>query len=124
MPEKHPVNWFEIPVLDLKRARTFYQELLGIDLMVTSMGPFRMAWFPMVEGAPGAAGSLVQGEGYVPSMTGTLVYLTVDDIDEALARVNELGGRTLMPRTPIGEYGFVGRFEDTEGNCVALHANG
>jgi predicted enzyme related to lactoylglutathione lyase len=35
---------------------------------------------------------------YAPSHAGTLVYLTVDDIDGALARVQAGGGKTLMPK--------------------------
>jgi len=29
----------------------------------------------------------------------------------------------LMPRTPIGEYGFIAYIKDSEGNWVAPHAN-
>ncbi len=35
--------------------------------------------------------------------------------------VNGNGGKTLMPRTSIGDHGFIAHFEDTEGNRVALH---
>jgi predicted enzyme related to lactoylglutathione lyase len=86
------------------------------------MGPLKMAWFPIFQGASGATGALVKAEGYAPSHAGTLVYLTVDDIDGALARVHAGGGKTLMPKMGIGAYGFIAHFEDSEGNRVALHA--
>lgn len=117
----NPVNWFEIPVIDLTRAKKFYETALSFEIAETEMGPNRMGWFPMEMGASGAAGTLIQGEGYTPSHKGTLVYLSVDAIDPTLEAINRLGGHTLVPRTSIGEHGFIAHFEDTEGNRVALH---
>jgi predicted enzyme related to lactoylglutathione lyase len=44
------------------------------------------------------------------------------DIDDALVRIIENGGKVLKSRTAIGPYGFIGHFEDCEGNGVALHS--
>jgi predicted enzyme related to lactoylglutathione lyase len=41
----------------------------------------------------------------------------------ALARVEKAGGKSVMPKTSIGEYGFIGGFVDTEGNRLYLHSN-
>jgi predicted enzyme related to lactoylglutathione lyase len=124
MPAKtNPVNWFEIPANDLERAREFYEAALGFKLEVHDMGVVKMAWFPeMIMDAYGATGSLVKGEGYVPSHDGTLVYFPVEDIEGTLAKVIEAGGKTLLPKMSIGQYGFIGHFEDTEGNKVGLHS--
>jgi predicted enzyme related to lactoylglutathione lyase len=118
----NPINWFEIPANDLNKAKEFYEYILGVELSLNDMGPLKMAWFPMGQGAPGATGSLVQAEGYTPSYAGSLVYFSVADIERTLARVNEKGGKTLNPKMSIGEYGFVAHFEDCEGNRVALHS--
>jgi uncharacterized protein len=107
----NPVNWFEIPVKDIGRARKFYEKVLGLELSPYDMEPFTMAFFPMTQGAQGAAGSLIKGESYEPSHAGTVVYFSVDDIEE-----------TLMPKKSIGQYGFIAHFEDTEGNRLALHS--
>jgi predicted enzyme related to lactoylglutathione lyase len=48
------------------------------------------------------------------------VYFSVDAIDETLLKVNANGGRTLLPKKNIGEYGFIAHFEDTEGTRLAL----
>ena len=53
----NPVNWFEIPVKDIGRARTFYEKVFGLELTPQEMGPYTMTFFPWTEGAPGAAGS-------------------------------------------------------------------
>ncbi len=76
----------------------------------------------MIQDAAGATGSLIRGEGYSPSHSGTMVYFSVADIEAVLRKVNERGGKTLTPLTSIGEYGFVATFEDSEGNRVALHS--
>ncbi len=118
----NPVNWFEIPVKDLDRAKKFYESVFGVKLQMEEMGPMKMAWFPMLQDASGAAGSLVKADGYTPSHEGTVVYLSVEDIEVTLAKIKANHGKTLLPKMGIGEYGFIAQFEDTEGNRVALHS--
>ncbi len=120
--QMNSVVWFEIPVNDMARAQKFYEAVFGVKTTPDEMGPMKMAMLPWAQGAPGAAGALVQGPGLTPSHAGTVVYFSVDEIDAALAKVNKNGGKTLVPRTSIGEHGFFAHFEDTEGNRVALHA--
>ncbi len=117
----NPVRWFEIPVRDMTRATKFYQAVFGVELAPNEMGPFQMAFFPMERGAAGAGGTLVKGDGYTPSHQGTMVYFGVDAIDASLKKIEAAGGKTLVPRKSIGQYGFIGLFEDSEGNRVALH---
>ncbi len=121
--EQNPVNWFEVPATDLQRAKDFYEHVLQTELSLQDMGNLKMAWFPMHENAPGAAGTLVQAESYTPSHAGSMVYFSVDDIESTLKRVKERGGKVISPKQSIGEYGFVAHFEDSEGNRVALHSN-
>lgn len=117
----NPVNWFEIPVTNLSRAKKFYEAILAIEIPETEMGPNKMGWFPMEKNASGSTGTLIQGEAYKPSQDGTLVYINVDAIDPTLESINANGGKTLVPRMSIGEHGFIAHFTDTEGNRVALH---
>ena len=118
----NPVNWFEIPVTDMERAKKFYESVLDVELSMLSMGPMQMFQFPMVDDTYGSAGTLVQAEGYKPSHDGTLVYFSVGDIDGTLGKVIASGGKTILPKMSIAEYGFVAHFEDSEGNKVALHS--
>lgn len=120
--QQNPVTWFEIPVSDIKRAATFYERVLGVSLDRNEMGGSEMAWFPMAQGAPGAAGTLIQGEGYTPSHNGSLVYISVGDIEGTLKKVAASGGKTIVPKMSIGEHGYIAHFEDCEGNRVALHS--
>lgn len=118
----NPVNWFEIPVTDMERAKSFYEVVFETQLSIQDMGPLLMAWFPMEQGATGSTGTLVKHDQYTPSYAGTLVYFTVDSIEDTLARIQANGGKVLNPKMAIGQYGYVAHFEDSEGNRVALHA--
>jgi len=77
--------------------------------------------FPMEMGIPGVGGALVKEETFVPSYAGSLVYFSVIDIVGTLEKVVANKGKVLVPKTPIGEYGFCAYFEDSEGNRIGLH---
>ncbi|MEQ9404861.1 MAG: VOC family protein [Cyclobacteriaceae bacterium] len=116
------VNWFEIPVNDMDRAKGFYENILGVELAINEMGGSLMGWFPGGPEDQGATGTLIKAEGYTPSYDGTVVYLSVGDIEETLGKISDNGGKTIVPKTSIGDYGFIAHFEDCEGNRVALHS--
>jgi uncharacterized protein len=118
---KNPVGYFEIPVHDLDRAISFYGTVFGYEFERATVDGNEMAWFPMHDDAPGISGALAKGESYTPATTGSLVYFSTDDIDDVLSRANANGGKTLYPKTSIGELGWVAEFEDSEGNRIALH---
>jgi predicted enzyme related to lactoylglutathione lyase len=121
-PHFNPVGWFEIPVHDMARAKTFYQHVLGIQLSEQRSESLHMALFPVFEGAMGTTGSLVQGAYYTPGAQGVVIYFTAPDIDACIARATKGGGRVIREKTSIGHYGFIAIVEDTEGNRIGLHA--
>ena len=116
------LNWFEIPVIDFSRAKTFYEKVLDIAIEPMVMGPVTMGMLSSDQNAVG--GAIVHGDGGSPSQNGTLVYLNGgDDLAPMLARVVEAGGTVVVPKTEIGNgFGFFAHFIDTEGNKVGLHS--
>jgi predicted enzyme related to lactoylglutathione lyase len=115
-----PITWFELPVTDLSRAKAFYEKVLATSLKEEVFAGTSMALFPYVPG--GVGGALVKGPPLSPSLDGTVVYLdTRGELDACLARVSAAGGAVLMPRTDIGDPGFIAFIRDTEGNRVGLH---
>ena len=124
MDKKNPVGWFEIPTIDLDRAISFYEGVFGVTLDRNSIGPVQMAWFPMLQDAPQATGTLIKHESYTPSKDGVLIYFTAPDgdIPGTLKRVKKEGGTVLQEKNSIGDHGFVAQFVDTEGNRIALHS--
>lgn len=125
MANQNSVAWFEVPVMDMERAIEFYQNVFKVELERHQMGEMDMAWFPWVEGAMGAGGSLVKHEMYKPSMDGVLVYFfsPAGDLDVELSRVEGAGGKVLMQKMLISEdFGYMGVCTDSEGNHIAIHS--
>lgn len=122
--ERNVVGWFEIPVEDMDRAKKFYETVLDLKLEIHDMEDMLMAWFPMLENKDGSPGALVKHEMYEPASKGVVVYFTAHsgDLQNELGRVEEAGGKILVPKKDIGEYGFVAMLKDTEGNTIALHS--
>ena len=120
---KNFVNWFEIPAHDLPRAVAFYNHIYDVEMQTTEMNGYAMALFPADKGIGGA---VVQGQGCVPSDTGTLVYLNGGkDLLDVLGRVEDAGGRVVLGKTQISDdVGYFAIFIDTEGNKLALHSKG
>ncbi|KAA3621933.1 MAG: VOC family protein [Flavobacterium sp.] len=115
--------WIEIPVNDMDRAVKFYEKVLDVTLQPVDFGGLKMAWFPNKENAPGATGTLIQQESYIPSEEGALVYIYSEDVQQELDRVEGAGGKIYQPKTQISpEHGYMGVFIDSEGNRVALHS--
>ena len=76
---KNPISWFEIPVVDMKRAYNFYTNVFGYDLRYTKLGEDEMYFFPMKKLGDGASGSLVKVKDNSPSKRGTLIYFYTKD---------------------------------------------
>ena len=113
--------YFELPVSDLDRAQRFYESVFEIELQRTEIDGHSMALFPEVTESPGITGALVHGESYTPSKQGARVYFKTLSIEEQLRRVVDHGGIVLYPKKSVGDLGYVAEFEDSEGNCIALH---
>lgn len=122
--DTNALNWFEIPVTDMPRAKHFYQVVFGIHMHEMEMMEMLMAGFPGVPGNGKAGGALVKSEYHIPSMEGAVIYLNANpDLSDALSRVEELGGKILMPKKEIsGDIGYMAFIADTEGNKIALHS--
>jgi len=86
----------------------------GMDYTIVSTGPSGEAG-PTEPGYIGG-GMAQRGE----SLAAPTVVVEVDDIDDALKKIDGLGGSTVLARTPVGEMGFSAYFTDPEGNVIGL----
>ncbi|MBT8277592.1 MAG: VOC family protein [Bacteroidia bacterium] len=122
--EHNMVGWFEVPSIDINRAKTFYDKVFDINIQIQDFGGVLMGWFPFAEGKSGASGSLVQHESYEPSdKKGVLVYFSSEDLSIELGRVEAAGGKVIQSKKQISpDVGFMGLFIDSEGNRMALHS--
>lgn len=123
---KAAINWFEIPVSDINRARKFYEQIFEIEMSEVDLGDGpKMALFPTEDS--GTGGALIQFlEWYQPSDSkGPLLYLNANpDLKTVLDRVEKAGGKITIPKRQISpEFGYMAVILDTEGNRIALHSD-
>jgi predicted enzyme related to lactoylglutathione lyase len=114
---------FEVPYDDGGRARAFYAEAFGWNLMempemdytMVSTGPVNERSLPAEPGF--VNGGMFQRTG---ELKGPMLTIDVPDIEAALKTVESLGGKALRPKTPVGDMGFSAYFQDPEGNVLGL----
>ena len=116
----HPIVHVEIPASDLKAATQFYSDVFGWEF------DHSMDYYPMFKAEGGPGGGFVQ-HGDVSHTVGVpLLFLGTDDIEAKLAEIEAHGGKTLMPKTSIGEnaeHGWWAVFTDPVGNRFALYTS-
>ena len=119
------LNWFELSVNDIARAKKFYETIFSIKMEEQEMMGMKMAFFPSEDMNGKVAGGLVQSPNHKPSTDGAVIYLNGNpDLNIALGKIEKAGGKVVMPKTPISpEVGNMAFFIDTEGNKVGLHSN-
>jgi len=123
--KENSLNWFDIAVEDISRAKKFYETVFNIQMEQQEMMGMQMAMFPAEDMNLKVSGALVQSPMSKPSADGTKVYLNANpDMSDALSRIESAGGKIIMPKTAINEnIGYMAIFSDSEGNTVALHSN-
>ncbi|SHN41019.1 VOC family protein [Chitinophaga sp. CF418] len=127
--ETNVITWFEIPVLDTARAKTFYETILDIKMQTLQLDETNedLTFFPsdpaVVQATSGrVSGALTKSKNAKPSAEGTKVYINAyPKIDLVLNRVENAGGKIVVPKMRIGA-GLIAVIEDTEGNRIGLHA--
>jgi len=125
---KNIISWFEIPVLNMERAKEFYETIFSFKIRVESMGEAIMGFFPCKcdckDVCECVGGALVELDGEKPSGDGTNVYFDCgQDLQPVLARVERAGGKIVIPKSLIAEeIGYYANIIDSEGNRIALHS--
>jgi predicted enzyme related to lactoylglutathione lyase len=120
---KNAVTWFDIPTDDFDRAVKFYSDILGQQIRVDTYMGQKLGFFPM-DSREGVGGDLIPpGLGAKPCANGTRVYLSCEGIlDDVISRVEKAGGKIIMPKSSMGDAGWVAMIMDSEGNSVGLHS--
>ena len=126
------VTHFHLPVNDLDRAKKFYQEIFDWEIIDTGMEK------AMVGGKVNyhLANTVDPDENGIPLEPGAingalflrtspeesqLIVINVPSIDEYLKKVEASGGRLVMPKSPVGDFGLYAEIADTENNVVGLY---
>ncbi|TDO56058.1 hypothetical protein EV651_11383 [Kribbella sp. VKM Ac-2571] len=114
---------FEVPYDDGDRARAFYREAFGWNLMEMPEMNYTMASTgPVDEQSMPAEPGFINGGMFQRTDELKTPSLTVDvpDIDAAWKTIESLGGERVGEKLPVGDMGFAGYFKDPEGNILGL----
>lgn len=114
--------WIEIPVDDFDRAKAFYEQIFDMKItQVFDAGMFKMGIFP---GGREVGCAICWGGHYRPSSEGTVAFLNATpDLQRIEDRIEAAGGKVIYPKKLISkEQGYMGLFQDTEGNRLGLRS--
>ena len=126
MTKMNPVVHFEMPAEDRNRMAVFYQEAFGwkTQMLGPEMGEYVVVTTAESDAKPGAPAGAINGGFYLkrpdwPAQFPSIV-IAVDDVDSAMKRVVQAGGKVLGEPLEIPGVGRYVSFFDTEDNRVSM----
>lgn len=109
--------YVELPAPDVEAAVAFYREVFGWTITASSLSDQPYWTFSSEEA--GLGGALDPSK--TPSPDGPVIYVQVDGLAQALAKVAAAGGETVRPAEPVGgDYGHSAVFADPNGTRMGL----
>ena len=110
---------FDISADDVLRAKNFYEQLFGWKIKKFPAGPIEYYLIETIAatGEKGISGGLAKREKAYQKITN---FIQVDSIDEAIAKVRELGGEIVEPKSEIPNIGYIAGCKDTENNVFGI----
>ena len=111
----HPVVHWEIAGKDGEQLQQFYGSLFDWKIQHEP----QMSYYMVQPGGDGGIGGGIFSapDGAPPYLT---LYVQVDDLQAYLEKAESLGGKTVVPPTPIPNIGSFAMFSDPDGNTVGL----
>ena len=116
------VQHFEIAADDVNRAQEFYKNVFGwtMQRMNNPVRPEEDYWTFETkdnEGKRGLSGGLMKRQSPQQTVTN---YITVLSIDEYSSKINQSGGKIIIPKTTLPNMGFISVCLDSENNMFGL----
>ena len=111
-------SWSELMTTDPEAASRFYRGLFGwtVKNMDMGTGPYHVA--SVGETAVGGIMGMPPDAGPMPPAWGC--YITVDNVDETIARCTALGGKTLVPPMDVPTVGRMAVLQDPQGAVFSV----
>jgi predicted enzyme related to lactoylglutathione lyase len=113
-----PVVHFEISGKDFKKSIDFYKNLFDWKVELWGDMPYGMVQPQSERSIGGGIGAAQQGQ---PNVT---FYIQVDDLQAYLNKAEQLGGKMVVPPSPIPGVGSMAMFSDPDGNILGLFKAG
>jgi len=118
------VTHFDIPAEDVERAKAFYAKAFGWQInQVPNMDYFMISTTDSDEkGMPKNPGAINGGMFKKTGKPDEFYSITVDvpSVDASIKKVEEAGGKVVMPKQEVGDFGYHAKVKDTEGNAIGL----
>ncbi len=121
------VTSFEIVTTDIDVSKDFYSKVFDWSFKKVEQSPIEY-WLVLTtaEGTPGAINGGMRKEmgtdtkQHTISVNAFICTIDVESIDDIVERVQQNGGKVLMPKTQIPQVGFIAACLDWEGNAFNL----
>ncbi len=117
--DKHPAGsfcWIELHTSDQTAAKSFYKALFGWEVHDNPMGDAGVYTMFRLQGRDAAAGCSLRpderSQGVPPHW---MIYITVDKVDAAVAKAQQLGGKILAPAFDVMDAGRMAVIQDPTG---------
>ncbi len=114
------IGWIDLTVPDAPALRDFYQGVTGWTPSPVQMGDYQdFCMHP--PGEPQAVAGICNARGENLGLPAVwMVYITVDNLERAIGRCQDLRGKVLRPATGMGPNGHYCVIEDPAGAVCAL----
>ncbi len=106
----------EIPADDVSSSKQFYSQVFGWSFQDFPMEQGTYAMYQTRQGGIGG-GIMTPPPGAPKSVVN---YILVDEIEPILDQVASRGGEVRLPKTQVGEMGWMALFTDPSGNVLGL----
>ncbi|HXS59914.1 MAG TPA: VOC family protein [Candidatus Sulfopaludibacter sp.] len=116
------VQHFEIAADDVQRAQEFYKKVFGwtMQRMSNPVRPEEDYWTFETkddDGNQGLSGGMMKRQSPQQTVTN---YVSVLSIDEYSLKINQSGGKIIIPKTKLPDMGFIAVCLDSENNMFGL----
>lgn len=112
---QHPFSHIELSAHDRKASADFYATVFGWEVRHLD----DMSYTMLDTGNQGLGVGLNPISAENPAGT-VLLYISTDDLDASVAKIEAAGGQVIMPKYEIPMVGWMAIFQDPSGNNLAL----
>jgi len=112
------VSWTELMTTGKAKAQSFYRDLLGWTLEDSGMPGVDYTLIKVNGAAIGGIMAMTPDMAGMPTHWRT--YITVDNVDERVAKATQAGGTIVLPPTDIPGVGRFAIIQDPTGGVLSL----
>jgi predicted enzyme related to lactoylglutathione lyase len=117
-PTPGKISYVQVPAADVERSAGFYETVFGWNIRRRDEGGIAF------DDTSGEVSGAWLTDRPPSSQPGLLVYVNVEDVQQALEQIVEAGGEVVTPLTPQREGEAFATFRDPAGNVLGVFHEG